>query len=96
MSFDVGPIGNKPVIRENQGTQDGGAGNLGYMRVGEEDEEKKHQQALSKSVFDEKPDTYEEHSNIEEDDFSSNFSLSKLIAQIILFFKNLINRIFNK
>lgn len=89
MGFDVNFNNNKPIIKEAQAMHDGGAGNLGYF----EREEKKKKNS-EKSIFSEansNEDTFEKGS--ENDDFQEQFSISKLIAEIILgikdWFKNL-------
>lgn len=95
MGFEMGPIGNKPIIRENQGTQDGGAGNLGYMRgVSQEDEKTKHQNALDKSIFGE--NATDESTQIIDDESVSEDYLTKFFTKIVEFFKNLIKKLLNK
>ena len=89
MSFDVNSVNSKPVIREAANMQnDGGAGNLGYF---EREERKKKQEEQSESIFgkDEKGDTFGHEDDIEEE--IETFSFSKLVAQVIFFFKNLFN-----
>lgn len=92
MSFDVNVLSTKPVIKAAASMQnDGGAGNLGYMAQGEK-EEKKERKYLDDSIFmkqqgedifsfDKEPEMPEE-----------KFSLSKLIAEIILFIKNIFKK----
>jgi len=80
MGFDVN-FNNKPIIKEAQTTQDGGAGNLGYFE--REEEKKKNEQG--KSIFSDESDSFQKHNEqIEETD---DFSISKLIAQIIFSIK---------
>lgn len=85
MGFDVNF--NKPVIQETQSLQDGGAGNLGYF---EQEEKKKKKE---KSIFDDakEKDSFEKHG---EEDCSESFSISKLIAQIILTIKDWFKKTF--
>ena len=72
---------NKPIIKEAHQTQDGGAGNLGYFER-EEEENKKEQSKKNESIFGkEKTDSFGKG---EEDFETEDFSISKLIAQIIL------------
>ncbi len=89
MSFDVNVLSTKPVIKAAASMQnDGGAGNLGYMAQGErkEKEEKKY---LDESIFMKKNEgdifTFDREPEMPEE----KFSLSKLIAEIILSIKNL-------
>lgn len=85
MGFDVN-FSNKPIIKESQSTQDGGAGNLGYF---EREEKKKKEQ--EKSIFGEiGGDTFGEPKTEPTDDFS----ISKFIAQIILAVKDWIKKTF--
>lgn len=87
MSFDVNF--NKPVIQETQSLHDGGAGNLGYFEQGEKNKKDKE-----KSIFTEakEKDTFEKQDgNIDDLD---DFSLSKIIAQIILTVKDWFRKIF--
>lgn len=87
MGFEVNF--NKPVIQETQSLQDGGAGNLGYF----ENEEKKKKDK-DKSIFSEaaEKDTFE---NSNEKNDSGSFSISRLIAQIILTVKDWLKKTFN-
>ena len=82
MGFDVNF--NKPMIRETQSMQDGGAGNLGYFESGEQKKDK------DKSIFAEAHDSFEKST---EDDVQSDFSIaeffSNLIDSIVAFFKKL-------
>lgn len=82
MSFDVNF--NKPVIKETQKMQDGGAGNLGYF------EQERQQKEKEKSIFDDKSDSFEKHEITTEEEFS----LTKLIAQIILAIKDWFKKTF--
>lgn len=88
MGFDVN-FGNKPIIKESQAAHDGGAGNLGYFESGEKEKEEK---AKNKSIFEEKHDSFDKHSDTVKVDDS--FSISKLIAQIILAIKDFLRKIF--
>ena len=89
MSFDVNVLSTKPVIKAAASMQnDGGGGNLGYMAQGrkKENKEKKYleekifMQAQGKDIFDfdKEPEMPEE-----------NFSITKLISDIIKSIKNL-------
>ena len=89
MSFDVNGLSTKPVIKAAASMQnDGGGGNLGYMAQGrkKENKEKKYleenifMQAQGKDIFDfdKEPEMPEE-----------NFSITKLISDIIKSIKNL-------
>lgn len=80
--FDV-KFTPKPVIQESQSTKDGGAGNLGYF----EREEEKKKKNKEKSIFGEaEEDTFKKHDETEKN--SNDFSISKLIAQIIFAVKD--------
>ncbi len=88
MGFEVNF--NKPIIKETQSLQDGGAGNLGYF----EQEEEKKKKDRDKSIFEAKEsDTFEKDGQ----EFSNDedFSISKLIAQIILAIKYWFKKKFN-
>ena len=90
MGFDVN-FNNKPVIQGAKSTQDGGAGNLGYF----EREEKKDKKENSKdsSIFDEQEsDSFKKAGD--EEDCPEDFSVSKLIAQIILSIKDWFKKVF--
>lgn len=89
MSFDVNVLSTKPVIKATASMQnDGGGGNLGYMAQGrkKENKEKKYleenifMQTPGKDIFDfdKEPEMPEE-----------NFSITKLISDIIKSIKNL-------
>lgn len=86
MGFEVN-FNNKPMIQETQAMQDGGAGNLGYF----EGEKKKKDK--DKSIFAESKenDTFEKY---DEDGSNSDFSISRLIAQIILAIKDWFKKLF--
>ena len=90
MGFDINSASHKPVIREASSAQDGGAGNLGYF---EQDghKEKKHKEDSIFAHEDEK-DSFVKHSD--ENSTEEEFSISKLIAQVIFnikrWFKKLI------
>lgn len=89
MGFDVNF--NKPVIKETQAMQDGGAGNLGYF-----EQEKKKKEDKDKSIFSEakgkEKDSFEKHDDNEDSSF--DFSISKIIAQIILAIKDWLKKTF--
>lgn len=85
MSFGVNFNNNKPMIQETQSMQDGGAGNLGYF---EQEEEKKKKES-EKSIFSQskgQEDSFDKDGENEDD--KENFSISRLIAQIIFNIKN--------
>ena len=89
MSFDVNVLSTKPVIKAAASMQnDGGAGNLGYMAQGEK-EEKKEKEYLGESIFMKKEEgdifTFDREPEMPDE----QFSLSKLIAEIILKIKKL-------
>lgn len=88
MGFDVN-FNNKPIIKETQAMHDGGAGNLGYF----EREEEKKKKDKDKSVFNESKeyDTFEKHDEINYDD---DFSISKLINQLISDIKDWFKKLF--
>lgn len=89
MGFDVNF--NKPIIKEAQSMQDGGAGNLGYF-----EQEKKKKEDKDKSIFSEakekEKDSFEKHDGSEDSSF--DFSISKIIAQIILAVKDWFRKTF--
>jgi hypothetical protein len=88
MGFDVN-FSNKPIIKESQSAQDGGAGNLGYFEQGEKEKEKEK----NSSIFSkEEPDSFKKHSDNE--NHSDEFSISKLIAEIIMAIKDWFKKIF--
>lgn len=88
MGFEVNSF-NKPIIKESQSTQDGGAGNLGYFEASEEQKKKDK----DKSIFgQEKEDSFEKHDGQSND--IEDFSISKFIAEIILAIKDWFKKIF--
>lgn len=89
MGFEVNSNFNKPVIKESQQAQDGGAGNLGYFEQGKQ---KKKEQG---SIFTEakENDTFEKEGS--DESTSDDFSISKIIAQIILAVKGWFKKTFN-
>lgn len=88
MGFDVNF--NKPMIQETQSMHDGGAGNLGYF------EQEKKKKDKDKSIFTEAKeknnDSFEKHDGNEGD--PGDFSISKIIAQIILAVKDWFKKLF--
>lgn len=92
MGFDLNfNSSNKPIIKESQAAQDGGAGNLGYFEQQQQEEERKKKEK-DKSIFDGlNEDSFEKHDRVAEDE--EDFSISKIIAQFIYsikeWFKNL-------
>lgn len=88
MGFDVN-FSNKPIIKEAQAMQNdgGGAGNLGYFEQGEKDKQK------NASIFSEQNgDSFKLSSDVDEG--NDNFSISKLIAQVILAVKDWLKKTF--
>lgn len=89
MSFDVNVLSTKPVIKAAASMQnDGGAGNLGYMAQSEK-EEKKEQRLLNESIFESKDNQDKFIFGKEPDMPEDKFSIAKLIAEIIIYVKNL-------
>lgn len=83
MSFDVNVLSTKPVIKAAASMQnDGGGGNLGYMSQGrrKKEEEKKY---LDENIFMKKHDedifSFDKEPEMPEE----NFSLAKLISDIL-------------
>ncbi len=83
MSFDVNVLSTKPVIKAAASMQnDGGGGNLGYMAQGrkKKEEEKKY---LDENIFMKKHDedifSFDKEPEMPEE----NFSLAKLISDIL-------------
>lgn len=80
MGFEVNPPSNKPIIREAASMQnDGGAGNLGYF----ENEGKRKEKDQQESIFSHglEADTFGKEG--EEKFEKEDFSISKLIANVI-------------
>lgn len=88
MSFEINRLNNKPIIKEAQNAQDGGAGNLGYFEQ-EEKQKKKKNDSIFSSASDES-DSFQRHDSEEQE----TFSMSKLIAQVILAVKNWVKKYF--
>lgn len=86
MGFEINGGFNKPVIKESQQTHDGGAGNTGYFEQG------RNQKEHEKSIFESKEIDSFEKEGINVDD-SDDFSISKLIAQVILAVKNWLKKL---
>lgn len=89
MSFDVNVLSTKPVIKAAASMQnDGGGGNLGYMQQGkkEENQERKY---LDESIFMKKDEGDIFGFDKEPEMPEEKFSISKLIAKVILFVKKL-------
>lgn len=92
MGFGVNNFNNnQPIIKGAQASQDGGAGNLGYF----EREEKKRKEEEEQSVFAPSSDEFDTFKK-GDDDFGEeeDFSISKLIAEIILSIKDWFKKIF--
>ena len=85
MSFDVNVLSTKPVIKAAASMQnDGGGGNLGYMAQGRR-EEKQETKYLDESIFTSKPEVDTFGFEKEEPEMpDEKFSISKLIAELIL------------
>lgn len=89
MGFDVN-FNNKPIIQGAKSTQDGGAGNLGYFEREEKDEKEK---SKNESIFSEQgSDTFKKSDDL--DLPLDDFSIPKLIAQIIMALKVWFRKIF--
>ena len=86
MGFDVNF--NKPMIRETQSMQDGGAGNLGYF----ENEEKKREK--DKSIFAEAQET-DSFKKGGQENLSSDFSLVEFIENLFTSIVNWFKKLFN-
>jgi hypothetical protein len=93
MGFGVNNFNNKPVIREAQSMQnDGGSGNLGYFEQGEDEKNKeKHPTSVFPETKGELTDSFS-HEGDENLGDEEEFSVAKLIAQIILWFKDLFRK----
>jgi len=92
MSFDVNVLSTKPVIKAAASMQnDGGGGNLGYMAQGrkEENNERKY---LDESIFLKKDEGDVFGFDKEPEMPEESFSISKLIAKIILAIKKVIKK----
>lgn len=77
---------NKPVIREAANMQnDGGAGNLGYFERGEGERKEKKDDEFDSVFIEGKNDSF---GHDEELSTEEEFSIAKLIAQVILAIKN--------
>ena len=82
MSFDVNVLSSKPVIKAAANMQnDGGAGNLGYMSQGRQDNEEKKEEI---SLFASKPeiDTFTASGKIELEDSIETFDLIKWLSNL--------------
>ena len=90
MGFNVN-FNNKPIIKETQAMQDGGAGNLGYFEG--ENEEEKNKKENNDSIFNSQEGDYFEKDGDSED--TNDFSISKIIAQIIFSVKEWFRKTFN-
>lgn len=89
MGFDVN-FTNKPAIQSAQSSQDGGAGNLGYFEQGEKDEKAKKE--ANSSIFS-KAQESDSFKKAGDEDLDDKFSISKLIAEIILAIKDFFRKI---
>lgn len=91
MGFDVNPPANKPIIREAATMQnDGGAGNLGYFESGGQKEKKENQSSIFSA---EETDSFKKEG--EADEFEEDFSISKLIANMIFSIKEWLRKLFS-
>lgn len=87
MGFDVNPINNKPIIREASSTKnDGGSGNTGYFQS----RERQKRETIEESIFNQEveTDTFGNEKELEEE-LSLKETVARIIAEIILFFRNL-------
>lgn len=93
MGFEINRPSSKPIIKETQSTHDGGGGNLGYMegQEGSGGQSKKNDEEIF-AVKHEEFDTFKKDG--EEDLPESEFSVAKLIAQVIFALKSFIKKIF--
>lgn len=86
MSFDVNVLITKPVIKAAASMQnDGGGGNLGYMAQGRKKE--KERKYLEENIFMKKQGEDIFKIDKEPEIPEENFSLTKLIADIIVSIK---------
>lgn len=90
MGFDVN-FTNKPAIQSAQSSQDGGAGNLGYFEQGEKEEKAKKEANSSIFSQSQENDSFKKSGS---DNSDESFSISKIIAEIILAIKDWFNKIF--
>lgn len=90
MGFGVNNFNNKPIIKEAQASQDGGAGNLGYF----EREEKRKKEEEEQSVFSASEDVDTFRKNDDDIEMPEDFSISKIIAEAILAIKDWFKKIF--
>ncbi len=89
MGFGVN-FNNKPVIQGAQQAQDGGAGNLGYFEQNKDEENEKKE---SGSIFSKQgSDAFVSSSDSDLD--KDDFSISKIIAQVILTVKDFLKKLF--
>lgn len=84
MSFNINF--NKPAITKTQTTQDGGAGNLGYMQGGK----KSKKQEQTNSIFEEQQDSFTKEGKEEKVSFFS--SLDRIIFTIKLIVQKIFKR----
>ena len=82
MSFNINS--NQPIIQAAQKSQDGGAGNLGYMKGGGKGNSR-HEESAN-SIFEEQQDTF-----VKVEDEQPSFSY---IDKFILMFKLIFKRLF--
>lgn len=85
MSFNINF--NKPSITGAQASQDGGAGNLGYMKGGGQGNSHKHEEA--NSIFDEQRDTFSKEGAKEK------WSFDKYIERMLITAKLIVLKILN-
>lgn len=89
MGFDVN-FNNKPMIQSAQSSQDGGAGNLGYFEKEGKDGKDKSKE---KSIFGEEAQDSFKKADLNSDP-NLDFSISKMIAEIILAIKDWLKKTF--
>lgn len=90
MSFDVNVLRTKPIIRETANmNNDGGGGNLGYMKQ-EREEEKNRKRSLDESIFGKKEeDLFIGKGDVKyaEDDFSIIKIIRDTLQKLLKLFK---------
>lgn len=92
MGFGVNNFNNnQPIIKGAQASQDGGAGNLGYFE--REEKKKKEEEQSVFAPHSEEFDTFKKDDDNFDDE--EDFSIAKLIAEIILSIKDWFKKLFN-
>ncbi|MCQ2788757.1 MAG: hypothetical protein MJ229_00100 [bacterium] len=90
MGFDLNFNNNQPMIQNAQKSQDGGAGNLGYMR-GRKKKGKDEDEAemLSGSIFENAQDSFTHSDQTENESLSLTQIIEKFICYIKITFEKL-------